>query len=119
MTAGDRIAPLRRGTGGLLVLTGFVEMPHQLRAALAGHPHAGRLDARVQIPATAVRLDESVEGGEQVRHDGESSIGPRGVRAVLCTVSSRPMLAPPAEERQTGSTGGTHASCATHRVTVH
>ena len=91
VTAADRIAPPRPGTGGLLVLTGLVKHPHQLRAAAAGHPDTAIRQATIQLPAASMLLTEGVEGGEECGHGPTRSPDPpaAGVQsnakwAVLC-----------------------------------
>jgi hypothetical protein len=37
-----------------------------------GEPGTGGLDARIQVPAAAMLLQEGVEGGEQLRHGSGS-----------------------------------------------
>lgn len=65
----ERARDLPRGprTAGLLVV-GLVERPHQLRAAIACHPHAVGINPGVEVPAAAMLLQEGGKGGEQLRH---------------------------------------------------
>ena len=72
---------MRRETGGLLVLTGLVERSHELRAAVAGHPHALGLDSGVQVPAAAMLLEEGVEGSEQFGHEMGDRVARGGAQA--------------------------------------
>jgi hypothetical protein len=80
MTAADRIAPLRRGTRDLLVLTGLVERLHQLRTTVAAHPHEHGLDTGIQLAAAPMLLKEGVEGGEQVGRPPQSERWRNGSR---------------------------------------